>query len=385
MPNDIYGINMNNLEVDQNVDICHLASAHKRNDTRIGVKMARSAIEAGYSVGYVVADGDGEENLNGLNIYGTKRFRHRLLRMIFGPIGVYKRAMKLKAKIYHLHDPELLLLVPFLKLFSKSKFVFDSHEDVPVQFLGKPYLTEKTRKKISWVLEFVINFLCARVHGIVGATPFIRDKLSKVNPNAVDICNFPKLSEFEGRQNPDVMRSGIAYVGNIGDSRGIIELLDALQICQTGAELDLVGMFPQAEMENRARSHFSWGKVKFHGWVGRQEVSEVLRGTLAGIVTLKPLPNYIDALPVKMFEYMGAGVPVIASDFPVLREIIEEYDCGIVVDPLDPQAIADAIDFFVNNPSRALEMGLNGRKAAEKIYNWGEEERKLLRFYEKLL
>lgn len=346
--------------------------------------MARSAMDAGMSVAYLVADGGTDETVNGLKILGAPKYRHRLARMLFGPIGVYRKALKLKVKVYQLHDPELLLLAPFIKLFSRSKFVFDSHEDVPVQFLGKPYLKPAIRRRISWVLEFVINFLSARMDGIIGATPYIRDKLGRVNSNAVDICNFPKLSEYTESDSGSDVRSGVAYVGNIGVSRGIAELLQAIELCKSDVRLDLVGMFTLAETEKYARAQPGWNKVNFHGWVGRKEVSEVLQGTVAGLVTLHPLPNYVDALPVKMFEYMGAGTPVIASDFPVLREIVEKTDCGIVVDPLDPKAIADAIDYLVQNPERAREMGANGRKAAESEYNWGVEEKKLIQFYRDL-
>ena len=105
--------------------------------------------------------------------------------MSIGPL------LKLDARIYKLHDPELLLLMPFIKLFSRAKFVFDSHEDVPIQFLAKPYLNPILRRFGSSVLKVLIHVLCARLDGVIAATPFIRDKLKKANPNTIDICNYP--------------------------------------------------------------------------------------------------------------------------------------------------------------------------------------------------
>ena len=81
---------------------------------------------------------------------------------------------------------------------------------------------------------------------------------------------------------------------------------------------------------------------------------------------------------------MSAGIPVIASNFPLWRDIIEGNDCGLCVDPLDPKAIAAAIDFLINNPERAQQMGENGQRAVTKYYNWSIEEAKLLDFYKKL-
>lgn len=86
-----------------------------------------------------------------------------------------------------------------------------------------------------------------------------------------------------------------------------------------------------------------------------------------------------------MFEYMSAGIAVIASDFPLWREIIEGNDCGLCVNPLDPQAIAAAIDTLAQDPERARKMGQNGQCAMQKHYNWGIEERKLLQLYRTIL
>ena len=85
-----------------------------------------------------------------------------------------------------------------------------------------------------------------------------------------------------------------------------------------------------------------------------------------------------------MFEYMSAGLPVIASDFPLWREIIAGNDCGLLVDPEDPQAIADAIDTLVNDPEMARRMGENGARTVREKYNWDIEEKKLLALYEEI-
>ena len=367
------------------VDICHLASAHERNDTRIGVKMARSAIDQGLSVAFVVADDGPDEMRNGMLVVGVKRYRRRLLRMLFGPISVYRAALRLNARIYKLHDPELLLMMPFIKLFSSAKFVFDSHEDVPIQFLAKPYLNPILRRVGSLVLKGLMHVLCSRLDGVIAATPFIRDKLKKANSNTIDICNYPISHEMTEAANDVGDRLSVTYIGNIGESRGIFELLKAMEYVRHPVRLELVGSFNDASAEARARAMPGWKHVTYHGWVGRDEVVAALKRSVVGIVVLRPHPNYVDALPVKMFEYMGGGVPVIASDFPLWRKIVEDADCGLLVDPLNPKEIAEAIDVFHEDKSRVAEMGRNGSKAALAKYNWGVEEGKLISFYRGLL
>ena len=102
-------------------------------------------------------------------------------------------------------------------------------------------------------------------------------------------------------------------------------------------------------------------------------------------MTFLPLPNHVDAQPNKMFEYMSAGVPVIGSSFPLWKDIIEGNKCGLCVNPLDPEAIAKAIDYLINNPVEAEQMGRNGQHAVYEKYNWNIEKKKLFKLYNDLL
>ena len=150
------------------------------------------------------------------------------------------------------------------------------------------------------------------------------------------------------------------------------------------ARLQLAGKFLEVEFERDCRAMSDWKFVDELGFLNRSEIKETLHHSVAGLVTLLPQENYINSLPVKMFEYMVAGIPVIASDFPLWKTIIEDKKCGICVDPLDPSAIAEAIDFFIENPDISLEMGRNGQRAIQDFYNWEVEEKKLINFYERL-
>lgn len=96
-------------------------------------------------------------------------------------------------------------------------------------------------------------------------------------------------------------------------------------------------------------------------------------------------PQASGTQPNKLFEYMSAGIAVIGSHFPLWKDIIENYSCGICVDPTDPKQIADAINFLQQNPEIAKEMGARGREAVISTFNWESEQQKLISFYNKLI
>jgi glycosyltransferase involved in cell wall biosynthesis len=151
------------------------------------------------------------------------------------------------------------------------------------------------------------------------------------------------------------------------------------------AELRLAGTYSPESLRDAVIELPGWERVRELGFLDRRAVKQALNQVRAGLVLFYPEPNHVYAGPNKMFEYMAAGIPVIASDFPLWREIVEGAGCGRLVDPLDPRAIADAIEYLLSHPEEAEAMGRNGRRAVEERYNWKNEEKKLLALYKELL
>jgi glycosyltransferase involved in cell wall biosynthesis len=365
--------------------VAHLTSVHSRFDTRIFLKECVSLSSNGYEVTLVVADGKGDECVNSVCILDVGSEKGRLNRIRKTPNRILNKAIELDAQVYHLHDPELMPIGLKLKKLGKV-VIFDAHEDVPKQILAKPYLNKYTSKVLSVLFTIYEQWACRKLDAVVAATPYIQEKFKAMRVSTLDINNYPLLEELSTSEiNWSIKKDQVCYIGDIAKVRGIHEMVKAMPFCNSDTRFAIGGIFSETNFEKTLKTEDGWLRVDFLGWLDRDKVKSVLNSSIAGLVTLHPIVNYLDALPVKMFEYMAAGIPVIASNFPLWEEIINEDKCGVCVDPLDSHAIASAVNYLVANPNECERMGQNGRRAVCEKYNWTIEERKLLKFYNEIL
>jgi glycosyltransferase involved in cell wall biosynthesis len=361
------------------IKVAHLTSVHPRYDARIFLKMCCSLAIRNFNIYLVVADGRGNEKKNNVNIIDVGSSKTRMQRIFQTTNRIFKQAKTLDADIYHLHDPELLLIGVKLKQLGK-KVIFDSHEDVSLQILSKTYLNKKLGWMISKLYSLFEIWACKKIDGVIAATPTIANNFKQKKLKTVDINNYPILDELVSNKNElSDKKNQFCYVGGLTQHRGIQEIIVA--IGEVNTKLILAGNFNDEEFKKTCENINSWNQINAVGFVDRNEIKTILNESIAGLCTLHPILNYIDSLPIKMFEYMAAGIPVISSDFKLWREIIEENNCGICVNPKSSESITEALIYLKENPKEAREMGKNGRRLIEKEYNWSKEENKLYYFY----
>lgn len=365
--------------MNRKIKICHMTSAHPDGDIRIFHKECVSLAEAGHEVHLVIPNSisrvEKEVHIHSFKLITKKRIQ----RFLNTTKRTYQIALDIDADVYHFHDPELL---PYgLKLIRKGKkVIYDAHEDVPRQILGKHWIPSFFRSLISKSFEKYENYVAKRLSYIVVSTPSIRKRFEQINSNCMDICNYPILEENSNPSKWENKFNEICYIGGITEVRGVCELVESLEFVPN-VRLNLAGNYSPESFRDELIKKPSWKEVNELGFVGRNEIVEILNRSKIGMVTLYPLENYLDSLPIKMYEYMLAGIPVIASNFPYWQEIISENNCGICVDPKNPKEISNAINLILSDESNAKKMGESGRKSVLEKYNWSIEKKKLNNIY----
>lgn len=365
--------------------ICHLTSVHERYDVRIFLKQCRTLARAGHDVTLIVADGRGPEIKDGVHIVDTgARASSRLLRMTQTTRQVLAAARATGCTVFHLHDPELIPIGLRLKR-DGAKVIFDAHEDYITDILTKRYLSKLGMARIASMAygRFEKRAL-ASFDGVIAAYDAIAQSYRNRGISTYVINNYPVEEEINSKIRATIEPGFVCYTGAVTTIRGVPQIVDAMAHCKVPVKLLLIGPFTEKHAQSTGKTSDGWHKVEAFGRLDRSAMRAQMARCSAGIVTFLPVANHVAAQPNKLFEYMAAGLAVIASDFPLWKSIIEAEGCGICVDPANPQAIAAAIDVLNADPQRARQMGEAGRQAVVRKYNWNAEAKKLILYYDQL-
>ena len=367
--------------------VVHLTSVHTASDVRVFHKECKSLARSGKHVVLVVPR-EGDEVVDSVEVKGVRVSGGRFVRMTRTAWSLYREALRQNGDVYHFHDPELLPLGLLLAARGRA-VVYDIHEDTPADILHKDYIPRRLRRPLMWSVRKLEDTACRRFSGLIAATHTIAERFCPINANTVVVHNYPMLDEIAPSEDLpwNERPPAMVYIGSISERRGIREILRALALLPSAcpAEMMLAGPFSPNGLLTELEALPGWAGVQYLGVLNRPSIANLLSRVRLGLMVLQPEPNFVNAMPIKLFEYMAAGIPVIASDFPLWRRIIGEAGCGVLVDPQNPQAIAQAMEYLLTHDAEAEAMGRRGRKAACELYNWNSEERVLLKFYSELL
>ena len=369
------------------IKVCHMTTVHKRYDGRILKKECVSLANAGYDVTLLVADNLPDENYKNVKISSIDFSpKNRFDRIFNSKKQMLKKALLINADIYHFHDPELIPVGLSLKKINK-KVIYDSHEDYREDIKDKFWIPSIIRLPMSAIFSIYENYAFKKFDCVISVTPHIVNKFKKYNKNTFQITNYPIFVDFDNLiENNEFKNKNVCFTGLMSPiwmHENIIKAINNLK------NIKYITAGPtEGDYLNILKNNDPNSCLEYKGIVPQEKVFEIFKNSCSGIALL----NYSRATGfktgtignTKLFEYMMAGLPVICTDFVLWKEIIDKWACGICVSPYDIHAIADAIDFIINDPEKAKAMGDNGQKAVYEEYNWSTQETILLSIYQKI-
>ncbi|PTM56719.1 glycosyltransferase family 4 protein [Desmospora activa] len=360
-----------------------LSSVHHWNDSRIFHKQAVSLARAGWSVELHALAEFEERQVEGIQVKGLP-VPTRKWERLKGGRELFRRALASGGDIFHIHDPELLPWAVWIRRRTGKPVIYDAHEDLPRQIMTKPWIPHLLRPPLSRLAHVAEKGMARRLSAVVTVTEPIADSFAPIKRVRL-VKNYPLPIPIRERRE-HVGPPRILYVGGISYLRGYREMIAMMdhipsELC---AELHLIGPLQHIRLEDREEAQLQAKNIFLHGRIPFEQVQQWLLSGSVGLVCLHPVENYRESLPIKLFEYMATGLPVVATDFPLWREILQKSGAGVTVNPLDPVAMAREVTALLQDPDRCRRMGEQGQKAHRNVYNWGAEEKTLLRLYQEL-
>ena len=376
--------------------ICFLSSMHTYDDKRVFEKEAKSLADNGFKVIHV-APGDGTDFIyKNIEIRTFKNEGSTIFKRLIGLKHLYKFAKSTNADVYHCNEIDSWIIGLLLKLNHKSKCIFDVHEHYPEEFAevrfhkSFHFLVIAVIHLLIWTLSFYTDRIVIAKSSLKKSFKHLRDN------KVVLVQNFSPIKSFDNASKDDNIhfldkKFKIIHMGLFGIARGWPELLNAMVISKNrnieltvlgsvndGSEDDFLSFIEKNNLSNQ---------VNYIKWLPIEEALEIVKKCHLGLVTFQPgYHNHVHALPHKLFDYMGSGIPVIVPDFAEeVCEIIKESQSGVMIDVSDPKEIAKAINMFAGDRKLTNQMGQNGRKAVYKKFNWENEELSLVEMYSQII
>lgn len=368
--------------------ICILTTVHTLVDTRVFYKEALTLRDSGYDL--IILGPSDQDDLQGIPIIKLKKYKSRVKRMLSLP-SVLKKAIKLDADVYHLHDPELLPLGYYLQNIKHKTVIYDVHEYYGDAILSKNWIPKPLAKPISVFFNWLEKTISTKLWGIITVNEHMNAIFKKRNPNSIVVRNLPKQADFRPDfEKKQKQEKTIVYVGGLNKSRGLETIVKTMiefsrlypqckLTCTIAGKIDRKGL-PE-ELTTNLESEFKRGNIVYKQNIDYAKVPALLAGADIAWCPLYFNPNYEKAIPTKLIEYMASGLPVIASNFGYMKSIVSTYQSGLLVDEQSIEENVRAIKYLLDHEQEAKEMGRRGYFGFIRDLNWETEALPLLALY----
>ncbi len=371
----------------QPLRVCIFTSVHRPYDVRVFHREARTLAEAGYAVTLLVHAPFAAAERDGVRLLGLTLPANRRQRL-FTLWRFFRAALHQEAAVYHFHDLELLPVGWLLKRWSRKAVVYDCHENYPEAIRERAWLPGWLKPLLSRLVAWFEPALARSLDAVVCVVPDQEARLRRRGCRTVMVRNFPRLEIFtvpeQGERAPELL-----YLGGLSHARGartLVEIMALLHPVYPHLRLTCLGPFnePQVgvEVASLIRARHLEEVITHIPLVPHEEVAAYLYRACIGLVPWQPHPQLLKlCYPNKVFEYMACGLPIVASDLPGLRELIEPAGCGLLVPAAEVTAHVAAIRHLLDHPAEGAAMGRAGAAYARAHYSWESERRQLLQLY----
>ena len=357
-------------------------------DARSFYKEARSLKNADYEIS-LLGLYNKNEIIDGIKLVGFKVPKGRLARFFTTNYAIFKYALKAKADIYHFHDLDFIPWAILLKIITLKKVIYDIHEAHPEFMLLKTYLPRLLRK-FMYVLVYIVEHISVMFFDAIIPNDNYISKGFNHRRNVV-LFNFPTLdffgnNEFIPWQNReyDLFYHGSVPKYHMELMMNIAEKLNSENIGNRWGII-MNSFAPRDWIISEIKKRGLEGNFIFLPYTEYLNIYNYLANARIGIIPLPPFKKFMKNIAVKMFEFMGAGMPIVLSDLPPSRQFIKSKNCGFAVEPDNVDEYAEAIKKLLRDGQRSLSMGSNGKKIVFEICNWSIEEKKMLQLYSELI
>ncbi len=378
--------------------ICNLAVVHRADDKRIFQRECRSLAKMGYEV-HIIAPFSHDDVIENVTIHALPDKNGQVSRIV-NMLRLFVWSLKIKADIYHFHDPILIYVGFCLMVLLKVPVVYDVHEWVEYKIMKKWNLPFPLRRVLS--LGYVVT--CKLLTKNMSKVAVLENIAEEYVGDVRIVKNYFPISVLDdywkGKKEKSTTESGemarifrLIYTGIITEQRGgltMVELVHELvSHYRLKVRLDIFGsFFPQGfqdDVENYIKKHDLEQNISIHGNHHFNYLIPYMNRADIALCLWNPAEYKIAYLPVKLNEYMAFGIPILSSTLDGWKPYIEEVGSGIMVDPSDIVNCARIVSDLLMDYKRRQDMGRKGRDAVLKYFNWENEVAKLDRLYRDLL
>lgn len=366
---------------------CFLTGSYGRQDPLMFERQGKSLVEAGFKVTYIVCDDLPNEKVDGIEFVSTNFVpKGRFEQFLHTSKHIIRVAKVINADVYQISDPEMIASVKALKKMGKA-VVFNMREDYSELLMRKHYIPKFLRKTAVRVYDAMMRRFLKLYDAVFSVTDSIVNKLKEQFhlDNCYLLTNFPRVRNDYNFDFDDYLKRGdvLCYTGYIYKRSRQKKVFEALM------DLHSVHYILAGKIEENNESiiqHPYWKQVEFIDGFNKEQQYEILKkSTIANVFRDFGKGNDGSWGVIKIFEAMEAALPVLITDVPLYRGIIEKYQCGICVNPNDVNSIKNAIKFLITNKKEAYMMGQRGRKAVIEEYNWDKQAEKYIQVINQII